>query len=148
MRNEEMLETITRKRKEYKKQLQLLYAAFNKTELSVASEREIEISDEIEQAKEYLQMLQDRQEVICSSEHHKFCPCCGLKLPRDYLKKLKEDMNKQNEKVKLLECEYEEIAKQREYHSGDPVGKEIDRLEQAMTELIKLEQEARNVGII
>lgn len=149
MTKEEILATITQRRSKCTSKLRTLYAAFNKTELAIACQREHELGEEVAQAKEYLQTLKDRKAVIGGAGHNRYCPCCGLKLSRGYFKNLVEEVRKQTQKVELLEGELNSLVTEKKEHCpNNSLTDEICRLEHELEEINELEKEARNAGII
>lgn len=148
MKKEELIATIRQRKADCEEQLRILYGIFNKTELSIAGKREQEIGEEIAQARELLQTLKDRQDVIGGAGHNKFCPCCGLKLPRGYFKNLCGEVREQEEKVQTLENECTRMAMEREHNQTNTLTVEISKREAELAELEEWEREAKEVGLI
>lgn len=148
MNKEELRTTIEKRKEDCRKELRFLYGIFNKTELSVAGKKEQEIGEETAQAKEYLQVLKDRQYAIGGAGHNKFCPCCGLELPHGYFKELCEAVREQEKKVKILEDECVRMATERESKQTNALTEEISKKENELKEIEDLEREAIDAGLI
>lgn len=148
MDKEQYRQTIKQTKKELVEKLSVLYAIFNKTDLSIAGQRELELGKELEIAKERHQVLLDRQVAIGGVGHRRYCPCCGLKLTKGYFKNLESELKEQEEKVGIMEKEYNSLAEEREQHSSTPLTREIAELERQLEEVKQLEKEARDAKLI
>lgn len=126
----------------------MLYSAFNRTELAIVSKEEELMGEELEQAKERLQVLKDRQVVIGGAGHKESCPCCGLDLPKSYFDNLVKELAVTSKKVQELEAEYSKLAIERENSDTNALTLEIERYERELSELEGIEKEAKELGLI
>ena len=138
---EELFEKLIDEEKKIKAEIRLLYGAFNKIEVVEPSDEEKEIGAELERIQVHSQMLKDRQDVIGEAGHNRYCPCCGIKLPKGYFKKLIEEIKTTTGKEIELREKYGAMHTKAFEESGSNLVKAIDKKETRLREVQALIEE-------